>query len=329
MTESPEHQFLSQSFLEVLNNFSASKLYGYKEAQRRRFDFSCVLAENWDYLLDGQTLWQHTEGIDKDLRTLLLSSDAHILAYTLRDTMKNRRLLHEVTTDFRSGNMAHNLDRLKVFLIPANFDADSEDDRRLIFNQLSEQISEDILFNIIFGRISSERIRFLLQEMGKHTGLEIAVLHYIATSGHWTMTDLRRRFSVGIETVRDRMRRLQIAGLLDYSAKGFPPYYVSSAGRTFLRLCADVATEFFGGLPAQIPRSSGLLELLGMKAWVIEGKEITNGLRGLEDSTPEAMYASFAFRAVIAKMLFGTDWNSLGFIIDTREKKIWTRRYQR
>jgi hypothetical protein len=69
VAEAPEHQFLSHKFLEVLAEFSQLKLYGYTEADRKKFDFACVLHRDWDRSLVGQTLWKHTEGIDKDIRT--------------------------------------------------------------------------------------------------------------------------------------------------------------------------------------------------------------------------------------------------------------------
>lgn len=63
MAESVEHKFLSDEFLAVVERFSLSKLYSYREGERKKFDYSCVLAETWDYSVDGQTLWKHTEGI--------------------------------------------------------------------------------------------------------------------------------------------------------------------------------------------------------------------------------------------------------------------------
>ena len=91
MAESPEHQFLSCEFLDVVERFSGSHLYSYRESERKKFDFSCIMAENWDYSLDGQTLWKHTEGIDKDVRTLVTASNSQITAYVARDTVKNPR----------------------------------------------------------------------------------------------------------------------------------------------------------------------------------------------------------------------------------------------
>jgi hypothetical protein len=90
MAQSPERQYLSQTFLAILENFSRSKLYSYRESDRGKFDTACMLIETWDYLLNGQALWKHSEGIDKDLRTLLIASDAPLLTYVARDTTRHR-----------------------------------------------------------------------------------------------------------------------------------------------------------------------------------------------------------------------------------------------
>ncbi len=62
MAESPEHEFLSTAFLDTLSEFANSRLYTYREASRRKFDFACDLIRDWTRPLVGQTLWKHTEG---------------------------------------------------------------------------------------------------------------------------------------------------------------------------------------------------------------------------------------------------------------------------
>jgi hypothetical protein len=90
MAEAPEHVFLSNKFLEVLQRFSKSELYSYTEAERKKFDFACNLTRDWNRLVVGQTLWKHTEGVDKDIRTMLTDSNADIWTYIVRHNVKNR-----------------------------------------------------------------------------------------------------------------------------------------------------------------------------------------------------------------------------------------------
>jgi len=78
MPESPEHEFLKTRFNEVLRDFSSLKLYGFTETDRKRFDFSCLLERDWTRPVAGQVLWRHTDGIDKDVRTLLTDTESEI-----------------------------------------------------------------------------------------------------------------------------------------------------------------------------------------------------------------------------------------------------------
>lgn len=43
MAESVEHLFLKNQFIEILKDFSNLKLYGFKETERKKFDFACLL----------------------------------------------------------------------------------------------------------------------------------------------------------------------------------------------------------------------------------------------------------------------------------------------
>lgn len=65
MSESDEHKFLSGKTLDVLEGMSHTGLYTYKETERKKFDFTCDLVRDWSRLISGQTLWKHSEGIDK------------------------------------------------------------------------------------------------------------------------------------------------------------------------------------------------------------------------------------------------------------------------
>ena len=117
-----------------------------------------MLAETWEYLLNGQTLWKHSEGIDKDLRTLLIASDAPLVAYVARDTTKHRSVFSEAIVDYRKIRDGRSPKHRKVFWVPADFDADSEAARNIVRSQLQREVAEDILFNVLFGRLTPSRV---------------------------------------------------------------------------------------------------------------------------------------------------------------------------
>ncbi|PXX53414.1 hypothetical protein DFR70_12725 [Nocardia tenerifensis] len=81
MTESVEHKFLSECVAQALSEMAKTRLYAYVEAERRKCDFACELDRDWSRPLVGQTLWSHIEGVDKDIRTILLNSEAEICVY--------------------------------------------------------------------------------------------------------------------------------------------------------------------------------------------------------------------------------------------------------
>ena len=181
VAESAEHQFLSQCVTGVLSQLSRTNLYAYVEAERRKFDFACELLRDWSRPLVGQTLWSHTAGVDKDLRTMLLDPDAEICAYVARDTVKARRLLSEVMKDFRSSGFLVAPHRLRVLWVPQDFDADDEAQRELITELLRESVGRDILMNIVLGNLTAEDVRFFVRTSGL-AGLHLALLYVISTT---------------------------------------------------------------------------------------------------------------------------------------------------
>lgn len=159
MAESPEHAFLSDAALSIMDGLSSSRLYAYRETERRRLDFSCDLVNNWKRIVAGQTIWKHSEGIDKDVRMLLSDQESECLVYLARDTINNRRIIHEAMSDYKKTPLVDSLPRLRVFWVPEGFDADKEDDRKIVYQDLKRSISDDLLLSIVLGGISLSDIR--------------------------------------------------------------------------------------------------------------------------------------------------------------------------
>jgi hypothetical protein len=241
MAEAPEHVFLSQKFLEVLQNFSKLRLYGYTEADRKKFDFACVLQRDWKRPLIGQTLWKHSEGIDKDIRMMLAETESDIWAYVARDTVKNRAILHEVIQDFRRSRYSDELFRLKILWIPQDFDADSDSDRKTVSQILQSTVVEDILFNTVFGNLTSDDIRLFLNATGI-LGLSLAILYEVATQGFFNYSELSKRLQVSAAPLRERIINLVGTGFLWQVGSG-SMYFVSLKGRIFLELLHRLVEE--------------------------------------------------------------------------------------
>ncbi|HEY3954624.1 MAG TPA: hypothetical protein VGM53_14720 [Streptosporangiaceae bacterium] len=244
MAESVEHQFLSQCITGVLSQLSRTNLYAYVEAERRKFDFACELLRDWARPLVGQTLWSHTAGVDKDLRTMLLDPDAQICAYVARDTVKARRLLSEVMKDFRTGGVPVAPHRLRVLWVPPDFDADDEAQREFVAGLLRESVSRDILMNIVLGNLTAEDVRFFVRISGI-AGLHLALLHFISTAPEPDLRprDLAVALDVSAGAIRERLLRLLGCGFLTQYGGGATLTRATLKGRVFLDLCGELQRQ--------------------------------------------------------------------------------------
>lgn len=145
---------------------SRSRLYGYREADRRTFDFACGLMRDWERTVAGQTLWKHVEGVDKDVRTMLADDEAEICLYVAQDTTRARNIFYEAVHDYRRGLSRARTWRLRVLWVPNDFKVDREDDRASIVSLLEEELTRDVLLNIVLGNISAEHIGLLTRSTG-------------------------------------------------------------------------------------------------------------------------------------------------------------------
>ncbi len=263
MAESVEHKFLSHCVTGVLSELARTNLYAYVEAERRKFDFACEILRDWSRPLVGQTLWNHTAGVDKDLRTMLLDADAQICAYVARDTVKARRLLSEVMRDFRSRGDLISPHRLRVFWVPHDFDADDEQQRILVMGMLRESIGRDILMNVVFGNLTSEDVRSFVRTSGR-AGLHLAVLHAISTSRDLGLRtqDLANQLDASPGSVRERLLRLAGCGFIAQFGGVVIPSRVTLKGRVFLDLCGELQRQVSAGnLNAEILHILRLLDM--------------------------------------------------------------------
>jgi hypothetical protein len=239
MSESAEHRFISETFLSALETFSASRLYTYSEADRKALDFACSLERDWQRVLAGQTLWKHSAGIAKDLLYLLSEDQAAIVAYVARHNSANEHALFDLVEHVRRSRFATELRRLRIFWIADDFDADDELKRTTLRQHIEKSIANDILLNIVFGRLSAVDVRFFLANASM-PGLLLATLHTIAKQGFFNYTTLSKAVGVSASTLRPRISALVTSGMLGtYPAEAM--YFVSSRGRVLLDICYQIS----------------------------------------------------------------------------------------
>ncbi|MEM7147554.1 MAG: hypothetical protein AAF591_20730 [Verrucomicrobiota bacterium] len=242
MAESPEHQFLKSEFNRVLNDFSALTLYGFTETERKRFDFSCLIERDWTRPLAGQVLVGNVAGVDKDIRTLLTDEESEIKVYLATDTIGHFQKFEEVVTDYRRSGRYNDLFKLRTVWVPSDFDADKAEQRSSVARRLKSQIVEDILFNVVFGRLTADDIRLFLNTGGT-PGLNLAILYDIATRGYRNIPKLTDRLGISSGPVREKLPLIAGAGFIS-TPIGDLAYEDTAKGRVFLELIARIVSEY-------------------------------------------------------------------------------------
>src|SRR6185295_10810735 len=183
MADSAEHKFISSALNRALTKFSETRLLALREADRRTFDFGCLLLRDFSRPLVSQVLWNHEEGLEKDLRTLLFDGGSTLRLYFVRDKIRNRARIDEALRSYREKSETARLLRgLRIIPIPEDFDADSEKDQVWMNVHLRDRISTDLLFGVVFGKLTARDVK-AFSEHGGPFGLKFAALQIIDEFG--------------------------------------------------------------------------------------------------------------------------------------------------
>lgn len=303
MAESAEHAFLSDAILSIMEEFSTSRLYAYKEGERKRYDFSCDLVNNWKRVASGQTLWKHVEGIDKDIRILLSDSESDVLIYVARNTMKNKATLHEVVSDYKKTFLRKKLTRLRVFWVPENFDADKEEDRNLIYRDLKESVSRDLLLSVVLGGITRRDVQHFATWSGT-VGATLAVLVELDRAKFSNYASLANSLNVGTSLIKDRILRLSLTDFItgtDNTITG-KIHEVTPKGKVMLDLCGRLYQERHkrGSLDEGLRYICTLLglEVERVALWDLTSKQVGKSGSVLPLFDPSPMLAHQIYAAV-------------------------------
>ncbi|MFE0894232.1 MarR family transcriptional regulator [Streptomyces rochei] len=307
MSESDEHAFLSGRTIDLLSDMSQAGLYGFKESDRKKFDFTCNLVRDWSRLISGQTLWKHSEGIEKDLRILLADEESKVTLYVARDTMANRRVVQEIVDDTKKTPMRQRLNRLRTIWVTPDFDADRDEHREMISDMLKERLAKDLLLSVILGGVSARDFQEVVARSGI-PGLNLALMRAIARDGFFNMPDLAKRLSLSPTTVRNRVHILAAAGLLDKPKMHAQMYEVSTKGKVILDICRSLALA----TEPQARLASELIYVLEILGFEFTDEPISFGLDSLvapdEGPSPKGLFKDLVIQSVLATENFGIDW---------------------
>ncbi|MGW4094057.1 hypothetical protein [Nocardia sp. NPDC004750] len=115
------------------------------------------------------------------------------------------------------------------------FDADKDEERLFVAESIKSQIVDDLLLNVLFGRLSAMDIELFLNGCGI-PGLLAATLEEIVMHGFLNFPALGKSLGMSPSTLRPRVFLLVTAGMLEQGVNA-SYYRASPRARVFLRIC--------------------------------------------------------------------------------------------
>jgi hypothetical protein len=273
MADSPEHKFISEALDLALKSYSESRLLGLSEAERRTFDYGCLLLRDASRPLISQVLWSHAEGIEKDIRSLIFDGGSSLKLYFVRDRIKNRAKIDEILNSYRSEPQTRDLLKgLRIIPIPKGFDADKEAERHWMQKYLLESVSSDLLFAVVFGKLTHEDVRrFSLH--GGPLGLKIAALQVIETADYLQGHGPSFEAAVGSKGSPLREALAMLGGIGLITSPGFSTVRVPTLKGRFLLDLARLLTFERGSRTSWSPETKLVLKHLRLDpeaGWEVE-----------------------------------------------------------
>ncbi|MEU6032148.1 hypothetical protein ABZ825_34950 [Streptomyces tauricus] len=244
---STEHDFLSESALQIMENAAKSGLFSYQDGSRKLFDFSCDLKKDWSKIVSGQTLWKHDrDGIDKDIRTLLTQRDVAAAVYIARHSTQNKRRLAEVTGSYRDTPMRERLSRLRVFWVPADLDATDASARDTAYETLRDEMTKDLLMQVVLGGLTPQDVsRFAASG---RPGYPLAILSYAKAKEYRSLTNTSKALGLSTQILKEEVQRLFVIGFLESDSLQGGIYRVSDSGKAILDICSRLRDYLHGNL---------------------------------------------------------------------------------
>lgn len=172
---------------------------------------------------------------------------------------------------------------------------------------IRQQVIEDLILNVLFGRLGAVDVALFLQGTGI-PGLLLASLEAIAVHGFFNFPALAAQVGeVKPSTLRPRVQSLVAAGMLS-QAKRASYYRITPRARVFLQVCHLLErTDSVG------PELSYVLNVLGLGSTSVVDVPDTLDQEISLGNGPEDSRARLIFEARAAKQQFGASLRGVGY----------------
>lgn len=141
--------------------------------------------------------------------------------------------------------MRASLSKLRIFWIPADFNADDEISREVVRDSLQRDMYKDLLLKIALGGITSQDVRNFA--ISGRLGFPPWILSKIKEDGYLdNYTSASRRYKVGIPSLKEELLRLELTGMLSREENTHGLIRVTEKGRAMLDICAHLHQHLSG-----------------------------------------------------------------------------------
>jgi hypothetical protein len=194
----------------------------------------------------------------------------------------------EIIRDYRNSPLRPSLAKLRIFWIPADFDADDEQAREVVRAGLRHDIYQDLLLRVALGGITSQDVRNFA--ISGRMGYPVWILNQISKDGYLdNYTSASKRYRIGIPSLKEEILGLELTGMVSREGNVHGLIQATEKGHAML----DISARLHGYLSGKTEEGEEFLyicKLLG-----IDFSTLTNGDQKADFAFYEANRDNFPF----------------------------------
>jgi Fe-S-cluster formation regulator IscX/YfhJ len=237
--------------MRIVDEYTDVGLYTCENLDRGRYDFACIVRHGLTQLIVGQVLWKNTDGVAKDVSSLLLEERADVRVLVARDDAPTRARVAGAVAEYqRSHRFDDRLHRLVIIQAP-DFDADDAAQREAVTEALREQILDDVLLRVVLGELLPRDVAFFCHMTNSsiragwdRLSINLRLLRYVRDGRFVSYGITAEDLGVGPARLREGKHILFGAGFIEPVGGDL---VMTARGRTFTTLIDRLVSECNAG----------------------------------------------------------------------------------